>query len=715
MIYQKIFNIKFLLLTFGIFITIFFFNSSAEDGGDGKVQMCFFELDNQVTSDNLDAKISKNRDEKSPENVEIHRYRIKKENEENKEKGKEAFERMIQEMSKNGKKCDSLVISGHHTGDWFGTDGKGILWLKDMEALSCKKEYQNWFQNIKALWLDGCNTVTDDFIKPWKNDTPGKKNPDSATVKYLEDGAELDKRDMELYQQSYSGSLDENSPLSSRYLRMFPETQIYGFNGPAPTGEQAGAQSFIFKHLADLGKALKKEQTAAADRTDFDRGLKALFSDDPCSGESLKAWEDVDVSRKVDFQAVEHQSYENAKKLGCDLILAKQLLDDPHSSEAQKDLARQIKEKEEQKYKNTEALKLANKILQNPNDDHSEQAIKLAKLSLVQTLRKINEADEYIKEDKHKYSHLLFNNLYDTWSTAKKYENKDKEFFKDVKSQFQTKSFSNSVEERIKSPITASLRKGDYIKFYTEVHDIDIKADDQKARFVKEHINNLLIKTNKVFEGSIRGNPEPRRALAVSVADQLLQYDLLNKNQMEELLKNKTLFPPDTKNPFIKDTWTKLNFTLNPKKVIPTIEEATTHSILKRRAIRIGTGLYLNQIEVDLDFVKENLEKIVKHLEPGKKTVYRKTDTYAFFQALHLSLKGKSEKEKANILLELSSKTTKKQEQLLVSYASKVLQQESVRKRFCEHLKMEEEKGDRGRFKIKKDKDENSKYKPGCH
>ena len=283
----------------------------------------FFELGNTRTSDNF---IKKN----TPDTV-VHSYQIQKG-----EKGRTAFERMV----KAGHKCDSLVVSGHHTGDWFG---KGTLWLKDMETLSCKKEYQNWFQNIKALWLDGCNTVTDKFIE-------SRQTADSETVRVVgkeDKKTALNANRMRVYQQSYAGSLDENTSLSSRYLRMFPETQIYGFNGAAPVADpvdpkkdQKGKSSFIFNHLTNLGEALSAEAHLKDIKTDFERGLKALFSDDPCDEKKITAWENATSQAKL--EAVEHQDYKKAYKLGCDLILAKQVLDNPKSTEAQKALANKI-------------------------------------------------------------------------------------------------------------------------------------------------------------------------------------------------------------------------------------------------------------------------------------------------------------------------------------------------------------------------------------
>ena len=253
--------------------------------------------------------------------------------------------------------------------------------------------------------------------------------------KEIEDKTTITKGNIGFYQQSYSASLDENTPLSSRYLRMFPDTQIYGFNGAAPLGTQKGTQSFIYNHLTNLEKALSAEEKWNDTLRDFEKGFKVLFSDDPCDPE---AWEKLSEQKQAKFKAIENQDYKKAYKLSCDLILAKQVLDNPNSTEAQRALANKIiqdsKEAQEivknsmstpaQKdwarkiIKNNEKiLDLANKVLNNSN---SKEAIKLAKASILNTLKTINEADQGIAEEKYKYSHLLFNNIYDTWRTAKK-------------------------------------------------------------------------------------------------------------------------------------------------------------------------------------------------------------------------------------------------------------------------------------------------------
>ena len=667
-VYRNFF-LSYILCFAGLSFIVFFSPSLADGQDDSKVHICFFELDNTKTSGNFKSKLGgqtncRKARQEFPDAV-VHCYQPQYQpQKDQKEEARQAFERMIQTMSESEEKCDSLVLSGHHAGDWFGKTGK--LRLKDMEALSCNPKYKSWFDNIKALWLDGCNTVTDKFVK-----SKGIiKTPDSETVRVLEkmDQTKLKKKHIKIVQQSYSASLDENTPFSSRYLRMFPNTQIYGFNGAAPDENQKGVQSFIYSHLINLGRAVKEEGYLQKVNKDFNRGLKAMFFSDSCDEDRIETWEKV--SQQAHFKAVENQDYKMAYKLGCELIWAKQILDNPKSTSAQEALANQILSDSRHKDKR-ELLALATKVLNNPNP---ETAVKLAKASLIETLKSVNSADTGIGEEDLKYSYLLFNNLYDTWLTAKKYKTKDSVFFEQVKSEFREDSFSNSLENRIRSDYTASLRKGDYIKFYTEIHNIDIKANKKKANFVREHVNELLDKAEGVFKdlASPRKrnlNLDTKRVLAVSVVDQLFQYSLLNDRQMEELVENTQLFPPKTENTFIRDSRMRLKFTINSEEMISKVAQAREHSLFRRRAIRVGARVYLNQFSGNRSNVsaKKQLRELVDKIDVND--IKQGSDAYEFFEVLHDTLRGKTLPAKEELIYDLSKNTEPKLERLVLFYA----------------------------------------------
>ena len=81
-------------------------------------------------------------------------------------------------MIKKSGKCDGLIISGHHLGHFAHNDIK--LVLKDIEKLSCDDKYKDWFNQVKSLWLLGCNTVADKYIK---NQTDRIQNQSTGTTK----------------------------------------------------------------------------------------------------------------------------------------------------------------------------------------------------------------------------------------------------------------------------------------------------------------------------------------------------------------------------------------------------------------------------------------------------------------------------------------------------------------------------------------------------
>ncbi len=655
---------RYLSLTGFVFFHLFFTLSAGTAGEDDKFHICFFELDNTVTGDNFE-KQNKN------SNRVVHRYKINKG-----ESGKGAVKRMIE----SGRKCDGLVFSGHHTGDWFGDTG--VVQLKDLEEFSCNPKYRNWFENIKMLWLDGCNTATDNFIQ-----SKGIiKTPDSEAVrllgKGLKDKTKLNKDYIGYFQQTYSAVLDENTPFSSYYLRMFPNTEIYAFNDTAPSGKQLYGRSYQADHLAKLGEAILAE--IAANKTNEQVAVAvAALSEEDC--DTLNIWEQMNDQTRV--EAIKNKDYKKAHKLGCDLILAKRVLDDPTSTEAQSALAEQIVN--DPKYiNNREILELANKILNETdpkdknNSEFKDKAVKLAKQLVVDTLKAINEADLSPGGGNKKYFHLLFNNLYETWNTAKKYKNKDvnfvcpkasadenqTDFFCQVKSQFQAPGFTSSIEERIESPYTASLKKGSYIKFYTDIHDVDLNSESDKAKFVKERVRELFKKAQAVFPDlksprKLNLDLDTKRALAVSIADQLLQYNLLNKDQINKLKANKKLFPTGTKNPFLVHVQTSLDFKGKSSDVIvDSVKGQTAHSLRKRSGIRTGAAIFFRNGD------KQSLAKLANAVSLGE--LVESTDSYAFVKTLHDHLADKTDEDKIDILFNLSRNTKQNLEMLILSYAN---------------------------------------------
>ena len=588
---------------------------------DKNLHICFFELDNTTTSTNFRGK--------NIENTKVHVFKPEKG-----ERTAQAFKRMIEATQTTGKTCDSLVISGHHTGDWYGKKGK--LKLKQLEALSCDPKYRDWFSKIQALWLDGCNTVTDNAVL--ESSPP---SPDSETVRVVgkeieEEGHAVRKSHITSTSQAYSLSLDQNTPLSSRYLRMFPNTKVYGFNGATPLGEegknQTGKRSFIAEHLSHLGQALNAEEAQAETLNQvktIERGLKAIFSQEYCD-EQQEAWEKVGQESGLKPEAIENLNYELAYQLGCDLTLAKQLLDNPESREARQALAKKIKKSGY----TGEVLNLANKILNNP--DSKNLAIKLAKQLINKTLDKILKEDSKFGRTDHELSlsHLLFSNIYDTWSTAKKYKTSDLKFFMDVKKKLKSDTLTSSLQSRVESSQTSSLRKVDYIKFYKELND------NKSDNWTKEAIKNLVEKASNLFPDleSPRQDILPlktKTALSLSVVDQLLQYDLLSPEQIKSI-RNSEIFKDKSSN-FSLNVFADFGIAMG-KDSLETLLGESTNEDYKSAAIQALTRHHFDD--------PEKLDSLIVNEIINNKNYNHKDIDRSLLPEIHYQLLYKSDQER---------------------------------------------------------------------
>ncbi len=438
------------------------------------------------------------------------------------ELGKKAFERMIKKTKEDGIKCDGLILSGHHLGDW--TDGKKKLFLKDMEKLSCKEEYRDWFSHIKSLWLLGCNTATDEYLEPVRTgeNTIPKKNNNSEVARFSETH---DISDFVMFQQSYSASINELTPLSSRYLRMFPNTKIYGFHNKAPTDEEKSDSSLIYDHIYNVSASLKQLNPSSQKKDTIIQGLNQLLrSTDYCDISSIEAWEKKSYSKNA--KAIDNHDYTDVYNYGCQLIQNKQILENPQSSKEDKDKARK---------------------------------------QIIATLQEINEKDEEVDSNKLKYSHLLFNNIYETWAFSSK---KDKKLHQQLNKIFKEDTFSKVIEERIKSPVVGSIEKVDFINFYKEIPSSTPSKEKAKKVFIDKHLgevfedlkNNfsklqdiyitkkeLKKETEKEKEEREKEYTNQKRMISLITIDQLSQYNLLTEKPLltKELLENKTLFPSD--------------------------------------------------------------------------------------------------------------------------------------------------------------------------
>lgn len=158
----------------------------------------------------------------------------------------------FKEMVESGVQCDGLVISGHHTGNWGGHRAKGRLMLDAMEKLSCDPKYADWFRNIASVSLEGCRTLGVGEIEPDDQQANVDFHTNRVGQVVEADGLEQNFADLNM---EFSNTLDQDNPLASRYLRLFPEATLFGWTKSAP-GEKSKSYLSMLYHMAQMSRMM---------------------------------------------------------------------------------------------------------------------------------------------------------------------------------------------------------------------------------------------------------------------------------------------------------------------------------------------------------------------------------------------------------------------------------------------------------------------------
>ena len=256
--YGILFKVYFLPLhLFRLLLLLFFiaFFPCISHGKEEKsFHICYFSLNNEkefTTAEEFTDKLNKYSNTRK---VTVKEYLTEG------EEPNESFQKMMDE----GAECDGLVISGHHTGSFGGKRSQGSLRIDFLEELACKPEYQEWFQKIQALWLQGCRTLG---VKIEAIGADGETADDHTSRV----GAELAEDDLNQslaqLNMEFSGTLDQDNPLSTRYLRLFPHANVFGWTKSAP-GEQAGSHLSIPYHMAHIAYRLNGKGNFPPDPTE---------------------------------------------------------------------------------------------------------------------------------------------------------------------------------------------------------------------------------------------------------------------------------------------------------------------------------------------------------------------------------------------------------------------------------------------------------------
>ena len=207
-------------------------------------RICYFSLNNAKEFQSMDSFVKK-LNQLSPRKIEVVEYLDRSKNPE----AENSFEAMVSTMTAKGERCNGLVISGHHTGSFGGARADGTLSIDFMEKLACDPLYSDWFNGISALWLQGCRTLGVGRIESFEDPAV------SADYHTHRVGAVLEEDHLtQSFSQlnlEFSATLDQDNPLSSRYLRTFPRATVFGWTKTAP-GVNAHSEYSIPYHIAHI-------------------------------------------------------------------------------------------------------------------------------------------------------------------------------------------------------------------------------------------------------------------------------------------------------------------------------------------------------------------------------------------------------------------------------------------------------------------------------
>lgn len=139
------------------------------------------------------------------------------------------LQKACQTQKQNNTKCDVLLISGHFGGLFFGEKTIPTLSLDEMFKQSCDAGCPEIFENVKSVYLMGCNTLAskkadhrsiDEYLRVLVNDGFPLENAEMvASARYAQFGESIENK-----------------------MRMvFPKAQvIFGFDSTGPKGATAG-------------------------------------------------------------------------------------------------------------------------------------------------------------------------------------------------------------------------------------------------------------------------------------------------------------------------------------------------------------------------------------------------------------------------------------------------------------------------------------------
>ncbi len=445
---------------------------SKEPTDDEKTTFCFFSLNNPK-----EKKTFANQYQSNP-NIEVKEFYG------DTNAGK-PVEDQFKEMLKTSE-CDSLVISGHHTGYFSGKQTTGnTLKLDFMEDISCEPGCAEWFSNVESLFLMGCQTV--------KSEKHLKAGPsaDQESIRISEAYEVKANSAHSLHNQAFSSTLAENDKLSHRYLRMFPNSSLYGWGAIAP-GEKSRSE----RSLPNFINLVSKLHTAGSDADD----------------------ETADILNFLNF-------INNESNPACHQYLSARAWTKHWTNNASAPTACYIKDEQEADLLTKQNLQKYQKLgcdLKRALETDNQQAITQAINKILQEGPSAIEAN--------------FNRL---MSLITDKDNKDKSWYNSVINQLKANGDLKEVLiSSIKDSKTGFTRKADYLYFYQEMGwNKDTSDEDISTPFLEQLSRLFQESTQKTGANSII-----TKSLHLSLLDSIAD------NNLQSLLSQKS---PQTFNNFV--------------------------------------------------------------------------------------------------------------------------------------------------------------------
>ena len=172
-----------------------------------------------------------------------------------------------------------------------------VLYLCVFVVLCCYLVLGGFFEQIKGVWLQGCRTLG---VGPLgqENDAGEELQADyhmqRVGAELTQDGLEQGFAELSF---EFSATLDQDNPLATRYLRVFPAASVFGWTKSSP-GEKTGSERSLLYHMAHMAKISRgiapfnptKEQSKALQATMSESLWDLLGGGNANSSLARRAW-----------------------------------------------------------------------------------------------------------------------------------------------------------------------------------------------------------------------------------------------------------------------------------------------------------------------------------------------------------------------------------------------------------------------------------------